>query len=309
MKKLYYFSKSKLQFMEVKHYKTKLFTFLSIGVLCIVALIFTIYSVSLSWFGIDTYTSLSNENRLLRDKLDKVVTQYQSLNNELESLVKINNELRIAANLEPISEDEQMIGVGGGYFDNTLDFLSSDSNLKLQQALNYMDEVTRKINFEKKQYFDISLKLKENEKLFEALPAIKPCEGTLAMNGFGMRIHPILNVKRMHDGIDIITDRGTPVYATGNGIAESVGYQGGLGLTIEIDHGFGYRSIYAHLSKTRIKEGQKISRGDLIGNSGSSGLSSGPHLHYEIHHNGVKQNPVEFFFDDLNFFEYSKNKK
>ena len=309
MKKLYYFSKSKLQFMEVKHYKTKLFTFLSIGVLCIVALIFTIYSVSLSWFGIDTYTSLSNENRLLRDKLDKVVTQYQSLNNELESLVKINNELRIAANLEPISEDEQMIGVGGGYFDNTLDFLSVDSNLKLQQALNYMDEVTRKINFEKKQYFDISLKLKENEKLFEALPAIKPCEGTLAMNGFGMRIHPILNVKRMHDGIDIITDRGTPVYATGNGIAESVGYQGGLGLTIEINHGFGYRSIYAHLSKTRIKEGQKISRGDLIGNSGSSGLSSGPHLHYEIHHNGVKQNPVEFFFDDLNFFEYSKNKK
>jgi murein DD-endopeptidase MepM/ murein hydrolase activator NlpD len=309
MKKLYYFSKSKLQFMEVKHYKTKLFTFLSIGVLCIVALIFTIYSVSLSWFGIDTYTSLSNENRLLRDKLDKVVTQYQSLNNELESLVKINNELRIAANLEPISEDEQMIGVGGGYFDNTLDFLSVDSNLKLQQALNYMDEVTRKINFEKKQYFDISLKLKENEKLFEALPAIKPCEGTLAMNGFGMRIHPILNLKRMHDGIDIITDRGTPVYATGNGIAESVGYQGGLGLTIEIDHGFGYRSIYAHLSKTKIKEGQKISRGDLIGNSGSSGLSSGPHLHYEIHHNGVKQNPVEFFFDDLNFFEYSKNKK
>lgn len=309
MKKLYYFSKSKLQFMEVKHYKTKLFTFLSIGVLCIVALIFTIYSVSLSWFGIDTYTSLSNENRLLRDKLDKVVTQYQSLNNELESLVKINNELRIAANLEPISEDEQMIGVGGGYFDNTLDFLSVDSNLKLQQALNYMDEVTRKINFEKKQYFDISLKLKENEKLFEALPAIKPCEGTLAMNGFGMRIHPILNVKRMHDGIDIITDRGTPVYATGNGIAESVGYQGGLGLTIEIDHGFGYRSIYAHLSKTKIKEGQKISRGDLIGNSGSSGLSSGPHLHYEINHNGVKQNPVEFFFDDLIFFEYSKNKK
>ena len=309
MKKLYYFSKSKLQFMEVKHYKTKLFTFLSIGVLCMVALIFTFYSVSLSWFGIDTYTSLSNENRLLRDKLDKVVTQYQSLNNELESLVKINNELRIAANLEPVSEDEQMIGVGGGYFDNTLDFLSSDSNLKLQQALNYMDEVTRKINFEKKQYFDISLKLKENEKLFEALPAIKPCEGTLAMNGFGMRIHPILNLKRMHDGIDIITDRGTPVYATGNGIAESVGYQGGLGLTIEIDHGFGYRSIYAHLSKTKIKEGQKISRGDLIGNSGSSGLSSGPHLHYEIHHNGVKQNPVEFFFDDLNFFEYSKNKK
>ena len=306
MKKLYYFSKSKLQFMEVKHYKTKLFTFLSIGVLCIVALIFTIYSVSLSWFGIDTYTSLSNENRLLRDKLDKVVTQYQSLNNELESLVKINNELRIAANLEPISEDEQMIGVGGGYFDNTLDFLSVDSNLKLQQALNYMDEVTRKINFEKKQYFDISLKLKENEKLFEALPAIKPCEGTLAMNGFGMRIHPILNVKRMHDGIDIITDRGTPVYATGNGIAESVGYQGGLGLTIEIDHGFGYETLYGHLDKIDVRVGQIVKKGEEIGAVGSTGTSTAPHLHYEVHFKGKPINPIHYCMDGLTPKEYEE---
>jgi murein DD-endopeptidase MepM/ murein hydrolase activator NlpD len=129
------------------------------------------------------------------------------------------------------------------------------------------------------------------------------------MHGFGMRVHPILNVKRMHDGIDIITDIGTSVYAPGNGVVEFVGYRGGLGLTIEVNHGFGYKTIFAHLSKTFVKEGQKIKRGVLISKSGNSGLSSGPHLHYEIHHNGVKQNPMEFFFDDLNYFETSANKK
>jgi len=307
MKKLYYFSKSKLQFFEIKHYKTRALAFLGIGVLCIAALIFSAYTILISWLGTDTYSSLIKENQTLQKKLDEIVVRYESMNRELDSLLKVNNELRIAANLEPISEDEQLVGVGGGYFDNALDFLSDDIHLKLQKALAYMDEVDRKINFEKQQYLDISSKLKENKKLFESIPAIKPCEGSLAMHGFGMRVHPILNIKRMHEGIDIITDKGTPVYATGNGKVEYAGYRGGLGLAIEIDHGFGYKSIYAHLSKINVKEGQKISRGDLIGKTGNSGLSSGPHLHYEIHHNGVKQNPAEFFFDDLNFFDLPKN--
>lgn len=309
MKKLYYFSKSKLQFVEINHYRIKLSAYLGIGVLCAVAVIFTLYSVTLSWFGFDSYSSLDKENKLLQQKLDQVIVQYESLNSELDNLLKINNELRLAANLEPISEDEKLVGVGGGYFDNNLDFMSDDSQVKIQQAVSYMDEVMRKLNFEKEQYIDISGRLKENKILYESLPAIKPCKGTLAMHGFGIRVHPILNVKRMHDGIDIITDVGTSVYATGNGVVEFVGYRGGLGLTVEVNHGFGYKSIFAHLSKTFVKEGQKVKRGELISKSGNSGLSSGPHLHYEIHHNGVKQNPIEFFFDDLNYFEISASKK
>jgi murein DD-endopeptidase MepM/ murein hydrolase activator NlpD len=305
MKKLYYFSKSKLQFVEIKHYKIKLSAYLGIGMLTAVALIFTIYSFALSWFGIDTYSSLDKENKLLRQKLNNVLVQYKSLNGELDSLLQINNDLRIAANLEPISSDEQKVGVGGGYFDNTLDFLSDDTRLKLQQANAYMDEVSRKIDFEKNQYFDISEKLKTNKKLFAAMPAIKPCTGTLAMHGFGIRLHPILNIRRMHEGVDIITERGTSVFASGNGVVDFVGYKGGLGLTVEIDHGFGYKTVYGHLSKSKVKRGAKVLRGDLIAKSGSSGLSSGPHLHYEVHHDGVKQNPIEFFFDDLNFFEAS----
>ncbi len=309
MKKLYYFSKSKLQFTEINHFKIKLLAYLGLGIICAVALIFSIYTITFSLLGVDTYSSLKDENKLLQEKLDKVVLQYKLLDKNLDSLLEENNELRIAANLEPISEDEQKVGVGGGYFDNALDFLSDNSQLKLQQAFNFMDEVTRKVNFEKQQYLNISGKLKENRKLFESLPAIKPCDGILAMHGFGMRVHPILNIKRMHEGIDIITNVGTPVHASGDGIIDFVGIRGGLGLSIEIDHGFGYRSVYAHLSKVLVKEGTKISRGDLIAKTGNSGLSTGPHLHYEVHHNGVAQNPAEFFFDDLSFFESPDGKK
>ncbi len=124
--------------------------------------------------------------------------------------------------------------------------------------------------------------------------------------GFGIRMHPILQINKMHDGIDIITDVGTPVYSSGKGVVEFAGNKGGFGLAIEIDHGFGYRTVYAHLSSVKVKQGQKVSRGDLIGNTGNSGLSSGPHLHYEVHHNGIKLNPVDFFFDETGFFELTK---
>jgi len=308
MKKLYYFSKSKLQFVEIRHYKTKLSLYLCGGVLFLIALIFSIYSFALGLFGVDTYSSLSQENEMLKQKLDNIVTNYKSLNNEIDSLIKTNNNLRVAVDLEPVSSDEQLVGIGGGSFDNNLDFLSDYSQLKLQKAFDYVDEVTRKIEFESGQYFEISNKLKENELLFQSIPAIKPCIGILA-SGFGMRTHPILHIKRKHEGIDIITDRGTIVHAAGKGTVDYVGYRGGLGLAVEIDHGFGYRTIYAHLSKALVKTGQKVIRGDLIARTGSSGLSSGPHLHYEVQHDGVKQNPIDFFFDDLNFFEVSKLKK
>lgn len=305
MKKLYYFSKSKLQFVEIKHYKTKLSLYLGGGVLFIVAIIFSIYSFALGFFGVNTYSSLNNENEMLKQKLDNILTNYKSLNTELDSLIKTNNTLRVAVNLDPVSSDEQLVGVGGGSFDNNLDFLSDHSQLKLQKAFNYVDEVSRKIDFESKQYIEISNKLKENKLLFQSIPAIKPCTGYIG-SGFGMRIHPILHIRRMHDGVDIVTNRGTSVYAAGKGTVDYVGHRGGLGMAVEIDHGFGYRTIYAHLSKALVKKGQKVMRGDLIAKTGNTGLSSGPHLHYEVEHDGVKENPVDFFFDDLNFFEVAK---
>ena len=107
----------------------------------------------------------------------------------------------------------------------------------------------------------------------------------------------------MHEGVDIITNIGTPVNASGGGKVDFVGYKGGFGLCIEIDHGFGYRTVYGHLSANLVSIDQKVSRGQIIAKTGNSGLSSGPHLHYEIQHNGVKLNPMDFIFDDLRIFD------
>ena len=306
MKKLYYFSKSKLQFVEIKNYKSKLILTFSVAVLTFSTLFFGAYHLILSFTSSekDVY-ALNNQNKALVSKLDEMITLYKDLNQELDSIKSTNDDLRIAANLPPISKEEQMLGIGGGSFDNLLDF-SKSSNNKLDEALAFVDDISRKIEFEKNNYKSITKKLEQNQKLAEAIPAIIPCTGTIGVRGFGMRKHPILRIVRMHDGIDIITDRGTPVYAPGDGKIVSVGYHGGYGLSIEIEHGFGYRTIYAHLSSTSVREGQKISRGNLIAKTGSSGLSSGPHLHYEVHHNGVKQDPENFFFGNMGFFELTR---
>ncbi len=309
MKKLYYFSQSKLQFVEIKNYKRKLALLLVGAVFICSSILIGGYSVIYSLTNQDfSLSSLQFQNDMLKNKLMELKDRYTVLNNQLDSLTQVNNELRIAANLPPISGEERMLGIGGSPFDNSFDFLNNESDLKLNNALSYIEEVTRKIEFEKSQYIEISDKLLENKKLFEALPAIKPSIGTISAHGFGMRLHPILNIRRMHEGIDIITDVGTSVHAAGKGTVEFVGYRGGYGLAVEIDHGFGYRTLYAHLSAVRVKEGQRVQRGDLIAKSGNTGLSAGPHLHYEVHHNGIKQNPIEFFFDDMGFIEFKSKK-
>jgi murein DD-endopeptidase MepM/ murein hydrolase activator NlpD len=307
MKKLYYFSKTKLQFVEISNYKSKLTVLFSLSLILCSAILFGGYYFLLSPSSSNIgYSTPMLENQYLKEKLEEVTSLYGDLNEELDSLKQINQDLRIAANLPPISEDESLLGVGGGSFDNELDFMQEPANLQLGKLLSYVEDVSRKLRFEKSQYEEISNKLAENEKLYASIPAIKPSNGTVALHGFGMRVHPILKMNKMHDGIDIITDVGTSVFAPGNGVVDFVGYKGGYGLTVEIDHGFGYRTLFAHLSEENVKEGQKLTRGKLIGKSGNSGLSSGPHLHYEVHHNGVKQDPSEFFFDDMGFFEITK---
>jgi murein DD-endopeptidase MepM/ murein hydrolase activator NlpD len=120
-----------------------------------------------------------------------------------------------------------------------------------------------------------------------------------------MRIHPVLHVYRMHAGIDIINDVGTNVYAAGDGVVHFAGRtMGGYGIVIELSHGYGYSTLYAHLGKVLVHEGQTVKRGELIAKSGRSGLVSGPHLHFEVRRNGAKQNPVDYFFDDVDAARY-----
>ncbi len=300
MKKFYYFSEKSLNFLEIKHFRAKLIAFFTGSIIVFSSLLFGVfYLVSNLSNNQDKLQSLKSENHLLKEKLITISSNYSTLANQLKNLTSLSNDLRLAANLEPISVEERSLGIGGS---NSLENLFSGNQTDIEDALKIVDNVTRKFEYEKLQFDEISSKLKLNHKLFESIPAIVPCTGHYSSESFGMRMHPILKVMRMHNGVDIITNVGTNVKTTGNGTVVFVGQKSGLGLAVEIDHGFGYRTVYGHLSSAQVKEGQKVNRGDLIAKTGNSGLSSGPHLHYEVIHNGQNLNPAEFFFDEYNYF-------
>ncbi|MEM2143963.1 MAG: M23 family metallopeptidase [Candidatus Jordarchaeaceae archaeon] len=307
MKKFYYFSKSQLKFVEIQNFYKK-FVFLVI-----------FFSVLISFFLFGTYfifneyinpdseiRTLKRTNHELKAKLNQMVERYKSLDERISKLSALSYDLRLAANLEPLTYDSEIYGTGGESFTPLVSNNPAEISNYLEKLDSYINKISLKIRSEKDNYEEISNKLKENEKLYESIPAIKPCSGTIA-DDFGMRVHPILKIRRMHNGIDIITDVGTKVYAPGSGIVDFVGNRSGFGLTLEIDHGYGYRTIYAHLSSVNVKQGQKVKRGDFIARTGNSGfLTTGPHLHYEVRHNGIALNPYNFILEDVKLFEIVK---
>ncbi len=307
MKKFYYFSKSKLKFVEIQNFYKK-FVFLVV-----------FFSVLISFFLFGTYfvfneylnpdseiRALKRTNKELKEKLYQMVERYKSLDERLSKLSEMSHDLRLAVNLEPIVYDNEIYGTGGSSFTPLAGNSPAELSSFLDKLDSYINKVSLKIKLEKDNYEEISSKLKENEKLFESIPAIRPCSGTIA-DDFGMRVHPILKIRRMHNGIDIITDVGTNVYAPGAGVVDFIGNRSGFGLTLEIDHGFGYRTIYAHLSSVKVKLGQKVNRGEIIAKTGNSGfLTTGPHLHYEVRHDGIALNPLNFILEDVKLFDIVK---
>ncbi|MCX6150205.1 MAG: peptidoglycan DD-metalloendopeptidase family protein [Ignavibacteriales bacterium] len=307
MNKFYYFSKSKLEFVEIKNLPKKFALSVIISTFILLGVLIGGYSIVNSFSNSGSeIDNLRSENKELSKKYSEIVSLYKEISGDLDSLSKSNDDLRIAADLPPISAEEKILGTGGNAFDNLLSIVKGSSKINIDEIQSFINGVQKKIEFEKNNYLNISSKLKENKKFYAAMPAIKPTTGTLGLHGFGMRMHPILGINRMHEGVDILTNVGTPVKVTGSGNVDFVGYKGGLGLCIEIDHGFGYRTIYGHLSATEVSVGQKVSRGQIIAKTGNTGLSSGPHLHYEVQHNGIKQNPIDFIFDDLEAFDLTR---
>ncbi len=303
MNKIYYFSKAKLQFVEIKHFKYKLASLVTIFVIVISLIISGGYSYTFSLINSSRdINTLKNTNEALKTRLEELTKQYKILGHDMDSIVSSNSDLRVAAGLPLISDEVKMLGYGGGLYDDKPLLFIKDSD-ELEAAYKLADDLTRRVDFEKSNYLEIANKLEENKKLYSSLPAIKPCTGTIGVHGFGMRMHPILHRIMMHEGIDIVADVGTPVHASGQGRVVYAGLKGGLGLAVEIDHGFGYISIYGHLSKILTKKGSKVSRGDVIAQTGNTGLSTGPHLHYEVEHNGIKQDPMKFIFDGTDLFD------
>lgn len=180
----------------------------------------------------------------------------------------------------------------------------------LLKKLDHIAMINEKIEIQRASYEIIMNQAEKKEQMLASIPAIQPVsnkELKRLASGFGWRTHPIYKVKKFHYGIDFSAPIGTPIYATGDGkILKVRSSPGGYGKQVEIDHGFGYVTKYAHMNQIDVKIGQKIKRGEPIGQVGNTGTSTGPHLHYEVIHNGKKVNPVHYFFNDLNSEQYEE---
>ena len=170
-----------------------------------------------------------------------------------------------------------------------------------------LDILQKQIVVQSKSLDEIANLAEEKEKLLTAIPAIQPVKNEnlkRMASGYGMRMHPILKYRKMHNGMDFSAPTGSLVYATGDAVVKKAKRTTGFGNLVVLDHGFGYETYYAHLSEFKVRRGQKVKRGEIIAEVGSTGLSTAPHLHYEVHKNGKVVNPINFYHGDLTAEEY-----
>lgn len=255
---------------------------------------------------------------MLKNQVKELEFYYNNLNSDVDELKRILNNIeyrddniyRVVLGAEPIDKSVRDAGVGGvdRYAEiKEKNVLQKEVILSLHEKV---DQLRRKLYIESKSQDEVASLAENKEKQLAAVPAIQPVSNKQLIalaSGFGFRVHPIYKVKKLHTGIDFAASIGTPIYATADGkvIEVSVRFSG-YGKMVEIDHGFGYHTRYAHMHGFAVRQGQQVKRGDLIGYVGNTGLSTAPHLHYEVLLNGSHINPVHYFFNDLTPAEYEK---
>lgn len=306
----YYYDTETCRYERVKTTKSDVI-FNILGFLAVSAL----FAVGLTMLYV--YLFPSEKERLLAQENRELLLKYQLLDQELKSASVMMQELQERDNklyraifeADPIPMEMRKGGTGGAKrYQELLSEGLFNQNLIIGTAQK-IDQLKRQMYIQTKSYDELVTLAQNKAQMLAAIPAIQPVQKkhlTSFASGFGMRTHPIYKVKKMHTGCDLAAPTGTPVYATGDGVVISAGWHSGYGQSIEIDHGYGYVTRYAHLSKIDVKRGAKIKRGHLIGKVGSTGLSVSPHLHYEVLHNGKFVNPVNYFFNDLTPQEFNE---
>jgi murein DD-endopeptidase MepM/ murein hydrolase activator NlpD len=270
----------------------------------------------LSYLVLNNYIDSPKELRLKRE-LDQMKFQYELLNqrmNQVDVVLKDlqnrdDNIYRVIFEADPIPMSVRQAGFGGANRYKELEGYENATLLK--ESAQRLDVLTKKLYVQSRSFDEVIKLASAKEELIASIPAIQPIANqdlSRIASGFGFRIHPIYKVPKMHTGIDFSAPTGTPIYATGNGtiMNDQDLRNSGYGNYVLIDHGFGYQSLYAHVSRSIVRVGQKVKRGDVIAFVGNTGRSTAPHLHYEVIKNGVKINPINFFFNDLSPEEYDR---
>ena len=242
------------------------------------------------------YTAMKDNYSALNDKV-------KTLQDQLGVLEKRDNDVYrsiFEANPMPDSAREKMIEKQKEF--DKVNIIGDDTIA--DAVAQTLDKLTARAAFQLNSYAEIEKLIKNQDVKLACIPAIQPVSNkdlTRIASGFGMRIDPVYGTPKMHKGLDFAAPQGTPIYATANGTVAVAGFtDGGYGNHVEINHGYGYETIYGHMVKVKVRAGQHVTRGEVIGWVGSTGKSTGPHCHYEIHVNGEAVDPVYFFYNDIN---------
>lgn len=308
----YYYNSETCKYERVETKASNVLLVIGLFLLCVIA--FSLGAVALGY----KYQIFQSRKMIeLKDQNSHLKHQYITLNKKLDeteqllSVVQTNDKeiYRSIFDLEPLDKNIREAGTGGVQDYDRL-IASGEAKEIISHKIKRLDDLNARLRIQIQSHIELQKAASQYDKMLSSKPAIQPISNkklTRLASGFGWRIHPILKVKKFHYGIDFTAQRGTPIYATGDGRVSKVKTSlGGYGKEIEINHGFGFVTKYAHLQKFNVKLGQRVTRGDIIGEVGSTGSSTAPHLHYEIIHKGQKVNPVYYFFKDLDDAQFEE---
>ena len=240
-----------------------------------------------------------HENLQLAGRIRDISSSVVTLKNQMDELVRKEEMLRVMANLPQMDQETLLMGVGGMYVDEAQGdgVLSEASRLGMDVHAN-IEQLLRQARFHQKSFETIEQSFSGSIEFRDHLPTIWPVSPSQVYisSSFGMRSDPFTGRRRMHAGVDLAGRTGTPVMATANGVVKNVVQGRYIGKVIQIDHLNGYQTLYGHMNRTYVQKGQRITRGQIIGELGNSGRSTGPHLHYGVIYNGRAVDPLDYFY-------------
>jgi murein DD-endopeptidase MepM/ murein hydrolase activator NlpD len=282
------------------------FGFFSVVLLTSVLLLVVLY----------TYFPSPREQELLRE-IEQMDDKFAELNEQLDMMSKVlanvqerdANVHRAVFGMDPIDADVWQGGIGGhDAHPEAAAFKYGAQSLRV--SLEKMDKLSRQIALQSQSLDTLQELASDKQRMLASIPSIKPVredrlqKSMNVLSGFGYRIHPIYKVRKFHEGVDFPARVGTAIQATGDGVVKEAGWHQGYGKCVRISHGYGYETWYAHMSSINVRPGEKVKKGQKIGAVGDTGLSTAPHLHYEVHYKGQPVNPINFCMDGLTPIEY-----
>ena len=230
--------------------------------------------------------------------IDVIQSRLKELDQQILDIDEKDKAVRTYAGMPEVDKDIRKLGIGGETLKepHVLDNLAPAVSKEISELHLDIERLSRQVNFELASYETIYDRVKSDLNRIRHIPSIRPVSGGFLNSSFGYRQDPIDNIRRFHQGQDITVPSGAPIFSPADGVVKRAYYIGGFGNHIKLEHSSGYSTTFAHLSKIFVRHGQKIKRGTIIGETGNTGRSTAPHLHYEVHYRGTPKNPLDYFF-------------